>query len=271
MEGRVLLVGSSDSSGGSGIQADLKTAQALGVHGCSAIAMLAAQDTVRVHEMVPVAPPFVARQMQVALEDIGADCVKTGLLPAAETIEAVVRALERHGRSVPVVVHPAMLARGGAPRLDDAALSALRLRLVGSASLVALSRFEAEALCQVSIGTKDELDRAADVVLGMGAGAVFLHAVPLEDCVVDLLRTADGDEARYTREAPVAEPLVGVGATLATAIASFVARGLRLGDAVDQARQYGLAAARGARLLGAGAPLLDHPCFGPGDDSGLTH
>lgn len=257
--GRVLIVAGSDSGGGAGIQADIKTVTVLGGYAATAITALTAQNTRGVHGVVPVDPAFVARQMEVVLTDIGADCIKTGMLGSAAVIELVVRTLERHARGVPVIVDPVMVAKGGASLLAPEAKSALALRLVPCASLLTPNVPEAQALTGVEIESADDLGRAADALLALGAGAVLVKGGHLPgDTVVDLLRTVDGVERRFESPRIESRSTHGTGCTLASAIAAGVAEGLRLEDAVARARDYVLEAIRTAPGLGTGHGPLNH-------------
>ncbi|MCK6532544.1 MAG: bifunctional hydroxymethylpyrimidine kinase/phosphomethylpyrimidine kinase [Polyangiaceae bacterium] len=261
--GRVLIVAGSDSGGGAGIQADVKTVTALGGYAATAITALTAQNTRGVFGVVPVDPGFVAQQMEVVLTDLGADCVKTGMLGSAAVIERVVRNLERHARGVPVIVDPVMVAKGGASLLAPEAKSALMLRLVPCAALLTPNVPEAEALTGLSIGSPEQMGPAADALLALGASAVLVKGGHLPgDSVVDLLRTVDGVERRFESPRIESRSTHGTGCTLASAIAAGVAEGLRLEDAVARARDYVLEAIRTAPGLGTGHGPLNHghPC-----------
>src|SRR5512147_2451476 len=128
--GRVLVVAGSDSGGGAGIQADIKTVTALGGYAATAITALTAQNTLGVFGILPIDPDFVAQQMDLVLSDIGADAIKTGMLFSADIVEVVVRVLEKRAPNVPLIVDPVMVAKGDAPLLEDSALFALRRRLI---------------------------------------------------------------------------------------------------------------------------------------------
>ena len=259
MDGRVLIVAGSDSGGGAGIQADIKTVTALGSYAATAITALTAQNTRGVHGVVSVPPAFIAQQMEVVLDDIGADCIKTGMLHSADVIEAVVRTCERHARGVPVVVDPVMVAKGGALLLERAATSALKHRLLPLASLVTPNAPEAEALTGLAVRSVDDLGRAADGLLELGPGAVLVKGGHLPgSTVVDLLRTADGSEHRFESTRIESRSTHGTGCTLASAIAAGVAQGLRLADAVAQARDYVHDAIRLAPGFGTGHGPLNH-------------
>ncbi len=259
MNGRVLIVAGSDSGGGAGIQADIKTVTMLGGYAATAITALTAQNTRGVHDVLAVPPAFIARQMEVVLEDIGADCIKTGMLHSAEVIEVVVRTLERRGRGIPMIVDPVMVAKGGASLLAPDAVSAVKLRLIPAAALITPNAPEAEALTGVPVASVDDLGRAADVLLALGASAVLVKGGHLAgETVVDLLRTADGDEWRFESERIESRNTHGTGCTLASGIAAGVAEGLRLSDAVERARQYVLEGIRTAPGFGTGHGPLNH-------------
>lgn len=259
VEGRVLIVAGSDSGGGAGIQADIKTVTALGAYGATAITALTAQNTKGVHGIFPVPPAFVAQQMEVVLEDIGADCIKTGMLFDAEIIDAFARAKQRHAPGVPLVVDPVMIAKGGAALLRPEAQAMLKLRLLPVAAVVTPNAPEAAALTGHPVESVDGMARAADMILALGAGAVLVKGGHLPgDDVVDVLRTADGEEVRFESSRIDSRHTHGTGCTLASAIAAGVAQGLRLVDAVSRARDYVTTAIRRAPGLGGGHGPLDH-------------
>jgi hydroxymethylpyrimidine/phosphomethylpyrimidine kinase len=253
--GRVLVVAGSDSGGGAGIQADLKTVMALGGYATTAITALTAQDTLGVHGVFAAPAAFVAQQMRVVLEDIGADAVKIGMLGGVETIEAVAEALPR---DLPLVLDPVMVAKGGAALLAPDAVAALRLRLLGRAAVVTPNAPEAAALTGLPVEDFAQLREAARALLAAGAGAVLAKGGHLPgDTVRDLLLTQDG-------EAEWAEPRIetrhthGTGCTLASAVAVGLAQGMELRDAVARARAYVRAALAAAPGFGRGHGPMGH-------------
>ncbi len=259
MLGRVLMVAGSDSGGGAGIQADIKTVTMLGGYASTAITALTAQNTRGVFGVVAVDPRFVAQQMEVVLSDIGADCIKTGMLHSAEIIEAVVRTLEKHARQVPIVVDPVMLSKGGEPLLLPEARKLLELRLLPLAALVTPNAPEAEALTGTPVRSIDDMSVAADQLLARGASAVLMKGGHLEgDTVVDLLRTLDGFERRFESPRIESKHTHGTGCTLASAIAAGIAEGLRLEDAVARAHDYVHEAIRTAPGIGTGHGPVNH-------------
>jgi hydroxymethylpyrimidine/phosphomethylpyrimidine kinase len=259
MQGRVLVVAGSDSGGGAGIQADVKTITALGGYAATAISALTAQNTLGVHGIVAVEPEFVALQMRLVLTDIGADCIKTGMLHSAEVVRAVAATIAELCPATPLVVDPVMVAKGGASLLDPAARDALVELLIRRAAIVTPNVPEAEVLTGLRIERCEELPRAADRLLALGAGAVLVKGGHLVgETVVDLLRTADGCERRFEAPRIATTNTHGTGCTLASGIAAGIAEGLRLEDAVERAHDYVKQAIRSAPGFGSGHGPLNH-------------
>jgi hydroxymethylpyrimidine/phosphomethylpyrimidine kinase len=258
VKGRVLVVAGSDSSGGAGIQADIKTVTALGGYAATAITALTAQNTLGVLDILPVPAAFVRRQMGAVLDDIGADCVKTGMLHDAGVIAAVADALDA-APPVPLVVDPVLAATGGARLLESGALDILLHRLVGRGAVVTPNAPEAEALTGIAIAGLDDMRRAAEWLLAQGAHAAVIKGGHVAGEVVrDLVLEADG--ASYVLEAPRQETrhTHGTGCTLASAIATGLAQGLALRVAVERAHAYLQEAIRTAPGFGRGHGPLNH-------------
>ncbi|WP_043364791.1 bifunctional hydroxymethylpyrimidine kinase/phosphomethylpyrimidine kinase [Belnapia sp. F-4-1] len=255
MRGRVLIVAGSDSGGGAGIQADIKSVTALGGFAMTAITALTAQNTEGVHGVLPIPTAFIRQQMEVVLADLGADALKTGMLHDSPTIEAVCDALPP---GIPLVADPVMVAKGGHPLLQPDAVETLKRRLIPRATLITPNLPEAEVLTGLRITTEEEMQAAMPALLALGAGAVLLKGGHLEGPVlVDLLGTPDGvirfEDARIeTRHTH------GTGCTLASAIAAGLAQGLSLAEAVARARRYVRAAILAAPGFGRGHGPLNH-------------
>ncbi len=195
-QGRVLVIAGSDSGGGAGIQADIKTITALGGFAATAITALTAQNTLGVHGVMPVPPDFIRQQIEVVLDDIGADVIKIGMLGDIATIDAVCDALALFAADVPVVLDPVMVAKGGQVLLAAQAVDTLRQRLLPSAAVITPNLPEAEALTGLTIRTEPQMRRAAAAILSLGVPAVLLKGGHLEsETVVDLLATQEGIEA----------------------------------------------------------------------------
>jgi len=256
--GRVLIVAGSDSGGGAGIQADIKTVLALGGYAATAITALTAQNTLGVHGVLPVPPDFVRLQIAVVMDDIGADVIKIGMLGSAEIVQAVAEALRQHAPGVPLVLDPVMVAKGGARLLDDAATDALRHGLLPRATLLTPNIPEAEALTGRAIHDHATARQALQALIDLGASAVLLKGGHLPGPVVqDLLATPDGV---HVIESPRIDTrhTHGTGCTLASAIAAGLGQGLPLADAVRRGIAYVHAAILAAPGLGAGHGPLGH-------------
>jgi hydroxymethylpyrimidine/phosphomethylpyrimidine kinase len=254
--GRVLILAGSDSGGGAGIQADIKAVTALGGHAATAITAVTVQNTRGVFGVHPIPLQVVEAQARAVLDDIGADAVKTGMLGDAAVVELAGRLIEE--ADAPSVVDPVMVAKGGQALLDPSAAAAVREWLVPRATLLTPNAPEAATLTGLRVETTDDLVRAGEALLGMGAGAVLMKGghVP-GDRVVDVLMTpfavsrfeSGRIETRHTH---------GTGCTLASACAAGLAQGLSLEAAVERARDYVLEAIRRAPGFGAGHGPLDH-------------
>ncbi len=254
---RVLVVAGSDSGGGAGIQADLKTAMGLGAYASTAITALTAQDTTGVHGVYLIPPGFIRQQIAVALADPGADAVKTGMLGDAAVIEAVAGALG--GCGLPLVVDPVMVAKGGARLLAQEAVSALKAMLLPMAALMTPNLPEAEVLTGMTIPDEDAMRRAAPMLLTLGAEAVLLKGGHGEgDIVLDLLATGSG-LVEFRRPRQHTRHTHGTGCTLASAVACGLAAGLALPAAVERAIGYVQAAIAVAPGIGKGHGPLGHP------------
>ena len=255
-QGRVLAIGGSDSGGGAGIQADIKTITALGGYAASAVTAVTVQDTLGVHAIHPIPPAIIAGQIRAVLADIGADAIKTGMLGDAAAVEAVLEALAGWP-AIPLVVDPVMAAKGGARLLDEAALALLR-RLIAGAALVTPNAPEAEALTGLAVTCLDDQRAAGEALLAAGAAAALVKGGHLPgDRVIDVLVTPTG-ETLLEAERIATRHTHGTGCTLASACAVGLAQGLKLEAAVARAWAYTGEAIRRAPGLGAGAGPLDH-------------
>ena len=251
MPARILIVAGSDSGGGAGIQADIKTVTALGGYAATAVTALTAQDTTGVHAVVPIDPAFVQRQMRVVIDDIGVDGVKTGMLHDAAVIEAVAEVLGDLDE-VPVVVDPVMVAKGGAPLLEPEAVGALRSQLLPLASVLTPNTPEAEALTGMPIGDRPAMERAGRRLVAMGCGAVYLKGGHLPGArIEDLLVAGRTIEVLATDRIETAHTH-GTGCTLASAIATGLGQGVPLPAACARAHAFVQAAIAAAPGIGGG-------------------
>ncbi|MCY4429635.1 MAG: bifunctional hydroxymethylpyrimidine kinase/phosphomethylpyrimidine kinase [Rhodospirillales bacterium] len=241
--GRLLVVAGSDSGGGAGLQADLKTATSMGVYAMSAVTAVTAQDTHRVHQTLHVPPDLVALQMRTALEDIGADAIKTGMLCTKATIEALLETVAGCAAGIPLIVDPVLTATSGETLLEPDAEAVLRERLVRQAYLVTPNAPEAARLTGCPVSNQDEMLAAGRHMLAMGARAVLITEAEVQEFAADRLDTP------HTH---------GTGCTLASAIAAGIADGRTLIDATSAGHAYVQRALRTAPGLGGGRGPLNH-------------
>ena len=258
MRGRVLIVAGSDSGGGAGIQADIKTVTALGGFAMTALTALTAQNTQGVYGIHAVPDAFITHQIDVVLDDIGADAIKTGMLHSPSVIETVVAALAQS--QAPLVVDPVMRAKGGAALLQPEAQAALTELLLPRAAVLTPNVPEAEALTGLSIETTADLRRVGEALLALGPKAVLMKGGHLPGAAMtDLLVTADGASiiglGRARRETPHTH---GTGCTLASAITTGLAQRMTLQRAVERAVTYVDRAIASAPGFGNGHGPINH-------------
>ncbi|MDW8465499.1 MAG: bifunctional hydroxymethylpyrimidine kinase/phosphomethylpyrimidine kinase [Chloroherpetonaceae bacterium] len=257
---RLLTVAGSDSGGGAGIQADLKTFSALGCYGMSAITALTAQNTVGVEAIYGVPAEFVAKQINAVVQDIGVNAVKIGMLATADIIKAVADRLAAH-QLRPVVLDPVMTAKSGDRLLEESAVEALRTCLLPLATVVTPNLPETSLLLGRTVRTRSEMEQAARDLQALGAKNVLVKGGHLSEPVsADCLLTEEGSlhwlEAKRIHTANTH----GTGCTLSSAIAAYLAKGVGIVEAVKLAKNYLTGAIeRGATYaLGKGHAPVHH-------------
>jgi len=247
---RVLIIAGSDSGGGAGIQADLKTVSALGAFGMTAITALTAQDTTGVYGVLEIAPKFVTQQIDVCVSDIGCDAVKTGMLFSTAIIEAVGAAISDHKLN-PVVVDPVMIAKSGAPLLKPEAVEALKKKLLPLASVVTPNLHEATALTGREIRNLEHMKDAARAIRDLGPKNVVVKGGHLEGIAADVLH--DGREfLQFRRERIATKNTHGTGCIFASAIAANLAHGKTVRESVTAAKDFITAAILNNLAIGKG-------------------
>lgn len=258
MHGRVLIVAGSDSGGGAGIQADIKTVTALDGFAMTAVTALTAQNTQGVHGIHTVPVEFIQQQIRVVVEDIGADVIKTGMLGTSPVIRGVAECLQQAAPDVPLVVDPVMVAKGGALLLESEAVMTLKWTLLPRAALITPNLYEAEVLTGLRITDEAGMLAAGKQLLELGPKAVLVKGGHLEGhLTVDLLLTAEG-VTRFADLRIDTRHSHGTGCTLASAISCGIAQGLPLPDAVARARAYVRRALETAPGFGRGNGPLNH-------------
>ena len=233
---RALTIAGSDSGGGAGIQADLKTFAAHGIYGTSAITAITAQNTSSVSEIFEIPASIVASQIDAVMSDIGADVIKTGMLANSKIVEIVAHKLAEFNNPI-TVVDPVMVAKSGDRLLDDDAIHAVRDLLIPNSTLITPNIPEAETLAQMTISTLDDMHKAAMELYKLGAKAVLLKGGHLEGAPTDIFY--DGEQMRAaTTQRIETNRTHGTGCTYSAAIASNLAKGLSLRESISAARRY---------------------------------
>ena len=255
-----MTIAGSDSGGGAGIQADLKTFAALGVYGTSALTAITAQNTLGVTDVHEIPTSTISAQIDAILSDIGADAVKTGMLSSSAIIECVTESLAQHAGLPGVsrlVVDPVMVAKSGDSLLRQEAVSALKELLVPLAAVVTPNIPEAETLTGISITSDEDVAEAARRIVGMGARAVVVKGGHRDGPATDLFY--DGATFReFTAPRFDTVNTHGTGCTFASAVAAGLAQGLSTDEAVGQAKGYVTEAIRASFPIGGGHGPLHH-------------
>lgn len=255
---RLLIIAGSDSSGGAGIQADIKTAEAFGVYAMTAITAITAQNTKGVFGIQAVSPAMVEKQIVACLNDIGADAIKTGMLANAGLVKVVADVLKKHARGIPLVVDPVMVSTSGASLLGPRGEEAVRKHLVPLAALVTPNLPETRVLTGLRTMGRRQLRAAAEHLRQMGAKAALIKGGHSTRATIDDLLVWEHGEDFYAFPRIKTRHTHGTGCTLASAIACGLAIGLPLPLAVSRAREYVQAAIAEAPGFGKGHGPLNH-------------
>ena len=251
-----LTIAGSDSSGGAGIQADIKTMTANGVYAMSAITALTAQNTTGVYGIMEVTPEFLANQLDCIFTDIRPDAVKTGMVSSSALIEVIAQKLTQY-KAENLVIDPVMVATSGAKLISDEAIETLKGKLLGLATLITPNIPEAQVLSGMDIRTAEDMERAAKAIYEAYGCAVLCKGGHQLNDANDLLYSKEG--ARWYQGRRIANPNThGTGCTLSSAIASNLAKGCSLDEAVERAKAY-ISGALAAMLdLGKGSGPMNH-------------
>ena len=251
-----MTIAGSDSGGGAGIQADLKTFSALGVYGASTLTAITAQNTVAVTAVHELPTEIIAAQIEAVITDIGVDAVKTGMLSSSAIVETVAREIRRYGIEN-LVVDPVMVAKSGDPLLRQEAVDSLKTRLAPLAALVTPNVPEAETLTGLKIQTDEDMREAARRIVDMGAGAVVVKGGHREGPATDLFYDGNGF-TEFSAERFDTVNTHGTGCTFASAAAAGLAQGKTVLEAVAQAKEYVTEAIRNSYPLGKGHGPVHH-------------
>lgn len=234
----VMTIAGSDSGGGAGIQADLKTFQELKVFGTSAITALTAQNTLGVDGIYPTTPEFVQQQIEAVLKDFDVMAVKTGMLFSSDIIHTVAKTLKN--QSIQLIVDPVMIAKGGAPLLQNEAVDALKKDLLPMATVLTPNLPEAEVITGIKIVTEADIERAAKEILGLGVQCVVMKGGHSEDksFATDYVYLNDGTSFQMQTPRIETKNTHGTGCTFSSAITAFLGRGFSLKEAIIEAKKF---------------------------------
>ncbi|OMP66186.1 bifunctional hydroxymethylpyrimidine kinase/phosphomethylpyrimidine kinase [Domibacillus epiphyticus] len=254
---KAMTIAGSDSGGGAGIQADLKTFQELGVFGTSAITAVTAQNTLGVHGVYPMSADAVEKQIDAVIQDIGLDALKTGMLFSTEIIEAVASKIKEHNITN-VIVDPVMIAKGGAPLLQEEAMGALKTSLLPLALVVTPNIPEAEAISGVTIKSVEDKEKAAKVIASFGVKNVLIKGGHDEgNKTIDLLY--DGESFyTFTGQRIDTKDTHGTGCTFSAAMTAAIAKGGSVRVAAETAKQFIQAAIEDGINIGNGHGPTNH-------------
>lgn len=253
----VLTIAGSDSGGGAGIQADLKTFQELNVFGTSVITALTAQNTMGVQGIYPTTPQFVEQQMNAVFEDFDVKALKTGMLFSADMIEIVAKNLQQ--KDIQLVIDPVMIAKGGASLLKEDAIEALKTKLLPLATVLTPNIPEAEEISGIKIQSDEDLEKAASIILDMGVKCVIMKGGHLEEeMAIDRVYTKDGLAFSIESKRIDTKHTHGTGCTFSAAITAFLGKGLSLKEAIVEAKKFVQLAIEHSLLIGNGHGPTNH-------------
>ncbi|MFT4412267.1 bifunctional hydroxymethylpyrimidine kinase/phosphomethylpyrimidine kinase [Fredinandcohnia humi] len=255
---KVLTIAGSDCSGGAGIQADIKTITAHGMYAMSAITALTAQNTTGVFGVVDTSPSFVAQQLDSIMTDIFPDSVKIGMVSSPGIIQTIVEKLEEY-KPANIVVDPVMISTSGSRLLSEEAMGALTSKLLPLATIITPNIHEAEALCDMVIHTKVDMEKAAILLAESYKGKILIKGGHLQDTADDLLYS-NGEFTWFPGDRISNPNTHGTGCTLSSAIACNLANGLDITSSIYEAKRYISGALKAGLDLGKGSGPLNH-CY----------
>ena len=253
---KVLTIAGSDSSGGAGVQADLKTMAAHDCYGMSVITALTAQNTTGVYGIENISEDFVRNQMDCVFSDIKPEAVKIGMVSSVGIISTISEGLKKHG-ATHVVVDPVMVSTSGSKLLEDGAITALVEELIPLASVITPNLFEAELLADMKIETRDDMVKAAKAISEWYGGSILIKGGHLDEEASDLLYT-NGETSWYKSERIENPNTHGTGCTLSSSIASNLAKGFGIKNSIEKSKEYITGAIRDNLNLGKGRGPLNH-------------
>ncbi len=257
-QARVLIIAGSDSGGGAGIQADIKTVTSLGGYAATAITAVTAQNSLGVQAIHSLPVDLIREQIISVLDDIGADVIKTGMLFSSEVTNMVAALMDERGINEPVIIDPVMVATSGDSLAATNLAESIIENLVPRATLITPNLSEAEALTGLEVVDLDGMRRAAEKLMAMGAGAVLVKGGHLKHDTLHDFYLGDNFEHVFTSKRIDSRNTHGTGCTLASAIACGLAQGQTMIKSIEQAREYVIEAIKQAPNLGQGDGPMGH-------------
>ncbi len=260
MKNKILIIAGSDSCGGAGIQADIKTATSLKTYCASAITCLTAQNSQKVYDIFYPPIDFLSKQIEVVLDDIKIDAIKIGMLGNAQITEAVAKILKQKAKNIPIITDPVMVATSGDSLLKNDAIKILKEHLIANSYLVTPNIFEAEILAEMTIKNLNDVEIAAKKIQAIGVRNVLIKGGHLNsgDKVLNYLLKANHQEIIFTNKKLPFNNVHGTGCTLATAITCFLSQNLDLEIAIKKANSFVYKAIKNSQKIGFGSRILKH-------------
>ena len=254
---KILIIAGSDSSGGAGIQADIKTVTALGSYAMTAITAVTIQNTTGVKSIVPIDPKEISNQIEFTSKDIKPDAIKIGMLHSAKVIESVINSLNLI-KVKRIILDPVMIAKGGARLIDDNAVKLLKSKLIKKVTLITPNIPEAEILTKIKIKTKEDMIFAASILIGLGAKNVFIKGGHLDSKIVHDIFVSKKEIMIIKNRRITTSNTHGTGCTLSSAISTFFACGKTLKKSCELATKYVNNSIRSNLNYGRGHGPINH-------------
>ena len=254
---KVLIIAGSDSSGGAGIQADIKTVTALGSYAMTAITAVTIQNTTGVKSIVPIDPKEISNQIEFTSKDIKPDVIKIGMLHSTKVIKSVIRSLDKI-KVKKIILDPVMVAKGGTKLIDDEAIQLLKDQLIKKVSLITPNIPEAEILTQTKIKTKEDMIFAGSILIGLGAKNVFIKGGHLKSKIVQDIFVNKNEIMTISNRRITTNNTHGTGCTLSSAISTFFACGKTLKKSCELATKYVHNSIRSNLNYGKGHGPINH-------------
>lgn len=261
LEPKILIIAGSDSSGGAGIQADIKTATANNVYCSTVITAITAQTTQKVHAIQDISVDFIKKQLEVVLEDINFDAIKIGMLSSIEIIESIANILKSKYKKIPIILDPVMVATSGDVLLKKNAIETLKKKLINKAKVLTPNIDEAEIIANMKIKNLSDMREACHIIKDLGCSSVLIkggHLKFSDGKIHSLILDEEDDFYIISNKRIACKNLHGTGCTLATAIACNIAKKMDIINAIKKANSYVYNCVDNNLNVGKGSLVLQH-------------